>query len=179
MMMLEIDPPDLQPTLVGRNILIRPLQADDWAGLFAVAADPLIWELHPFHTRWQEPVFRKFFDEALSWQSSFAFIERATGAIIGSSRYHGHDPVAREIEIGWTFLARRYWGGSTNAEVKRLMLDHAFTFVDCVIFVIGESNWRSQGAMRKIGGVLRDQIVDKIIDGTVYRNVVFEIRKAG
>jgi RimJ/RimL family protein N-acetyltransferase len=33
---------------------------------------------------------------------------------------------AREIEIGWTFLARRHWGGHINGEIKRLMLIHAF-----------------------------------------------------
>ena len=119
-------PPDLQPTLIGPSVLIRPLRADDWQGLYAVASDPLIWELHPAHTRWQEPVFRAFFEEALSWQSSFAFVDRATGAIIGSSRYHGYSPDTGEIEIGWTFLARCHWGGATNTEVKSLMLDHAF-----------------------------------------------------
>ncbi len=175
--MTDTPPPDLQPTLTGPTVLIRPLSAEDWEGLFAVASDPLIWELHPFHTRWQEPVFRAFFEEALSWRSSFAFVDRATGKIIGSSRYHGHSPEAGEIEIGWTFLARSHWGGATNAEVKRLMLDHAFTFADCVIFQAGATNWRSQGAMRKIGGKLRDGTFDKVVHGITYPHVVFEIRK--
>jgi RimJ/RimL family protein N-acetyltransferase len=64
-----------------------------------------------------------------------------------------------EIEIGWTFIVRSHWGGPTNREVKRLMLDHAFTFVDTVIFWVGEENWRSQGAMTKIGGVKRDRLL--------------------
>jgi GNAT acetyltransferase-like protein len=82
----------------------------------------------------------------------FVFVDRKTGRLIGSSRYYGHEPEIGEIEIGWTFLARSHWGGATNREVKRLMLDHAFTFVDTVIFWVGEENWRSQGAMTKIGG---------------------------
>ena len=79
-----------------------------------------------------------------------------TDASIGSSRYYGYEPELSEIEIGWTFLARSHWGGRANREVKRLMLDHAFTFVDTVIFWVGDENWRSQGAMTKIGGVKRE-----------------------
>ena len=169
--------PNLQPTLTGPNVLIRPLRADDWAELYAAAADPLIWEVHPVHDRWQEPVFRAFFEAGLATESGFTVIDRANGAIIGTSRYGGYDPIKREIEIGSTFIARSHWGGVTNAEMKRLMLDHAFTFVDCVIFQVGETNWRSQGAMKKIGGVLRDGFIDKVLHGVTYRHVVFEIRK--
>ena len=63
------------------------------------------------------------------------------------------------------------------AELKRLMLDHAFTFVDCVTFQVGETNLRSQSAMRKIGGVLRDETSDVTLDGITYRHLIFEIRK--
>jgi RimJ/RimL family protein N-acetyltransferase len=61
-----------------------------------------------------------------------------------------------EIEIGWTFFARSHGGGRANREVKRLMLDHAFTFVDTVVFWVGDENWRSQGATTKIGGIKRE-----------------------
>ncbi len=171
--------PDLQPTLTGPTVLIRPLRADDWEELYAVAADPLIWEQHPAYTRWKERVFRAFFDEALSWQSSFVFNDCANGRIIGSSRYCQTYADEGEIEIGWTFLARSHWGGATNAEIKRLMIDHAFTFADCVIFQVGETNWRSRGAMTKIGGKLREGYIDKVLHGVTYRHVVFEIRKLG
>jgi N-acetyltransferase len=168
---------NLQPILLGETVLIRPLIGDDWDALFAAASDPLIWEGHPVHNRWQEPVFRSFFDGGMATKSAFAFVDRKSGAIIGTSRYGGYNPDKREIEIGWTFLARSHWGGATNAEVKRLMLDHAFTFVDCATFEVGETNWRSQGAMRKIGGKLRDGLVARTLGGITYEHVVFEIRK--
>lgn len=123
--------------------------------MFAAASDPLIWELHPVRDRYTEPVFRQFFESAIACKSAFAFVERTTSSIIGSSRYHGYNAERSEIEIGWTFLIRRHWGGSTNREVKRLMLHHAFTFVDTVIFWVGETNARSQRAMEKIGGTRR------------------------
>jgi N-acetyltransferase len=80
-------------------------------------------------------------------------VERATGEIVGASRFHGFDAEQSVIEIGWSFLARRCWGGRYNGEMKRLMLQHAFATVERVIFVIGPENRRSRRAVEKIGGV--------------------------
>ena len=169
--------PDLQPTLVGPRVIVRPVVPADWEEMFAAAADPEIWALHPVFDRYKEPVFRAFFAGALACGSAFSFVDRQSGKVVGSSRYHGHDPAAREIEIGWTFLARDYWGGSYNAEVKRLMLDHAFSFVETVVFWVGEKNRRSQRAMEKIGGVRRPELQLRFLDGKTHAHVVFEIRK--
>lgn len=146
--------PNLQPTLVGALVELRPLRADDWDALFAVASDPLIWEQHPSWDRFKEPVFREFFQGALDSQGAFVVLDRATGATIGSTRYYGYDATKREVEIGWTFLARSHWGGKYNGEMKQLLLQHAFQFVDRVIFVIGQNNVRSRRAVEQIGGVL-------------------------
>lgn len=169
--------PDWQPMLIGPTVILRPMAADDWKEMFVAASDPLIWALHPARDRHREPVFRRFFEEGLASASAFAIVERATGAIIGSSRYQGFDSERREVEIGWTFLVRRHWGGETNREVKRLMLDHAFRWADCVIFRVGETNWRSRGAMEKIGGRLRDGLIQIEVDGVPQPYVVYEIRR--
>ena len=107
---------------------------------------------------------------------AFAFVDRTTGRVIGSSRYHGYHAEIGEVEIGWTFLARSHWGGATNREVKRLMLDHAFTFTDTAIFWVGEHNWRSQGAMTKIGGLKREGLFTRALSGDT-RYFIFEITK--
>lgn len=168
--------PDLQPTLIGPRILIRPVTAADWPQMFAAASDPEIWAVHPARNRYQEPVFRDFFDAALASGSAFAFVNRQTDTVVGSSRYYEHDPAKSEIEIGWTFLARAFWGGSYNAEIKKLMLDHAFTFVNTVIFWVGETNWRSQRAMEKVGGVRRAGVFTRS-PGPPSPHVIFEITK--
>ncbi len=142
---------ELQPTLTGALVTLRPLRADDFDALFAVAGDPLIWEQHPASDRWQEPVFRRFVADGLASGGALIVFDNATGNVIGSSRYHGYDADRSEIEIGWTFLARSHWGGRYNGEMKRLMLDHAFRFVDRVLFLIGPDNIRSQRAVERIG----------------------------
>jgi RimJ/RimL family protein N-acetyltransferase len=150
---MESMPFDLQPCLRGDLLELRPLRADDFPDLLAVASDPLIWEQHPESDRYQEAVFRTFFQGALDSGGALVALDRKDGRVIGSSRYHGHDEAKSEVEIGWTFLARSHWGGRYNGEMKRLMLGHAFRFVRSVIFRIGPHNLRSQRAVEKIGAV--------------------------
>jgi hypothetical protein len=113
---------DLQPYLVGELVELRPLRPEHWDSLYAVASDPLIWAQHPATDRYKEEVFREFFREALESRGAFVVLDRKTQRVIGSSRYFGFDREKREIEIGWTFLARSHWGGRYNGEMKRLML---------------------------------------------------------
>lgn len=144
---------DLQPTLQSDHLLVRPLTAEDQADLFNVACDPLIWEQHPAKERATAEGFAKFFAQSLATGGALLVSDRQTGAVIGSSRYFGYDETASEIEIGWTFLSRQYWGGKTNAELKKMMLEHAFQYVNSVVFLVAPENYRSQRAMEKIGGV--------------------------
>lgn len=146
-------PFDLQPTLKGELLTLRPLRPEDFHDLYAVAADPLIWEQHPNRDRHREEVFRQFFHEALESGGALIVIDSDSDQVIGSSRYHAYDPEKSEIEIGWTFLARSRWGGLYNREMKQLMLRHAFRFVKKVVFLVGPQNLRSQRALEKIGAV--------------------------
>jgi RimJ/RimL family protein N-acetyltransferase len=151
---------ELQPTLSGELVTLRPRTPDDFTALYALAADPLIWEQHPARDRYQPEVFRAFFDEAMASGGALIATDAKEGQVIGGSRYHGYNPEQSEIEIGWTFLARRYWGGKYNGEMKDLMLRHAFTFVDRVIFLIGPENYRSQRAVEKIGALPTKNRID-------------------
>lgn len=164
-------PFDLQPTLKGELLELHPLRPDDFDVLYAVAADPLIWEQHPASNRYEEAVFRDYFRGALDSGGAFLVLDAATGRVIGSTRFHGYDEAKSEIEIGWTFLARSHWGGSYNREMKTLLLAHAFRYVSSVVFLVGPKNLRSQKAMEKIGGV-RDGMRP---DGRGGESVVFRI----
>lgn len=165
---------DWQPTLDGETISLRPLGAKDFDGLFRVAADPLIWEQHPEPTRYREDVFRRFFDGAMASGGALLVTDRSTGEILGSSRYYDHDPAARAVTIGYTFLARSHWGGSTNREMKRMMIDHAFRLVDTIWFTVGRDNHRSRRAMEKIGGRL-SHTTEKVVDGVVSFSMHYRI----
>ena len=148
---------DRQPTLAHPTVRLRPATAEDWPALFSAARDPAIWAGHPAHDRWREPVFRAFFEEGLASGGLLVAIEPGSGAIIGSSRYDLARVAAGEVEIGWTFLVRRHWGGTTNHAMKALMVGHALQQVERVVFVIGETNLRSRTAIARIGAVPDDR----------------------
>lgn len=146
-------PFDAQPVLTGELVTLRPLCPGDFDALYVVAADPRIWEQHPAPDRHEEARFREFFRDALASGGALIALDRSSQRVIGSSRYHGYDPARREVEIGWTFLARSHWGGRYNGEIKRLMLAHAFRSVERVVFLVGPRNVRSQRAVERIGGL--------------------------
>jgi RimJ/RimL family protein N-acetyltransferase len=164
-------PFDRQPHLRGDLLELRPLRQDDFDALYAVAADPLLWEQHPEPDRHREEVFRAFFRAAMESGGALVAVDLADGRVIGSSRYHGYDEKASEVEVGWTFLARSHWGGVYNGQMKRLMLGHAFRSVRSVVFLVGPHNLRSRRAVEKIGGVL----AGTRRDGSGRESVVYRI----
>ena len=152
-----------QPTLVGKLVEARPLVKEDFVGLHAAAADPLLWGQHPDKDRWREDIFRAYFDDHLSSGGALAIVELASGALIGATRYDNFDPEQSEVEIGWTFLARPYWGGAYNADLKRIMLEHAFKSVHTVVFLVDENNRRSRRAVEKLGAVENGRRRDMVL----------------
>ncbi|HUK74089.1 MAG TPA: GNAT family N-acetyltransferase [Candidatus Bathyarchaeia archaeon] len=164
-------PFDLQPTLKGKLLELRPLRADDYDALYAVASDPLIWEQHPAKDRCTPAGFKEFFRKTLNSGGALIALDSKNGRVVGTSRYHRYDPETSEIEVGWTFLAPSHWGGAYNGEMKELMLRHAFRFVDRVVFLVAPENLRSQKAVEKIGGVL----VGSRVNSEGLASVLFEM----
>lgn len=169
---------ELQPTLEGRLIALRPLAREDFDSLHTAAADAAIWEQHPEPDRWRREVFQRYFDSGIESGGALAVIDIETGRIIGSSRYCNLKPDEREVEIGWTFLERAYWGGEYNRELKSLMLGHAFRFVERVVFVVGKDNLRSRKALEKIGARLLREFSRSLPDGSQSRHVIYAIERS-
>lgn len=143
---------NLQPEhLEDELIKIIPLQESDFEMLYKVASDPEIWKNHPTKNRYQKEVFKQFFDSGVASNSAFLIYDKLSGALIGSTRFYDFDPVNATIVIGFTFLAKKYWGGKYNRAMKQLLIDYAFQHVSTVLFHIGESNIISQKAVAKIG----------------------------
>ena len=134
------------------------MRAEDFEPLYAVASDPLIWEQHPDWDRFRRHVFSDLFDSGLRSGGALVALDAASGAVIGSSRFYDWNPLQREVAIGYTFLARRCWGGTYNPEMKRLMLTHAFGFARRVWFHVGARNHRSRRAMANIGATLSHEV---------------------
>lgn len=166
---------ELQPTLTGELVEVRPLRREDFDELFRAASDPLIWELHPDRERYTKEGFTRYFESGMASGSALVVVDRKTGRIIGSSRYH--DVTREKVEVGFTFLERAYWGGAYNGELKKLMLDHAFRFVKRVLLVVGEENLRSRRAVEKIGGKLIGREIRTMANGAVVPHVIYAVER--
>jgi len=142
---------EFQPGLSGQILQLRPLVAADLEPLSEVAADPLIWDQHPDKSRSTHAGFKAFFANALESRGTMVAIDREPQTIIGCSRFHTYREPHSDVTIGYTFLSRSHWGGAYNSEMNRLMLDHAFRFVQTVRFLIAEQNLRSRRAIEKLG----------------------------
>ena len=170
---------DLQPSIHDGLIRVEPLRAGDFEALYAVASDPLIWEQHPSKNRYQRDVFAGYFESGLKSGGALRVIDATHDELIGSSRYYDLDEAARKVSIGYTFLARNCWARGFNQALKKLMLNHAFKFVDRVTFHVGRDNWRSRKAMEKLGGVYIGEETMAYVPGEQANlNVVFKIDAA-
>ena len=142
---------DFQPSLAGPTLALRPLAPDDFEALHAAASDPEVWAGHPARNRFEREAFTPYFAFLVEAGGTLAILDRASGTIIGCSRYYVAPDEPDAISIGFTFLARAWWGGAANFELKRLMLDHAFRSFPEVWFHIAPTNIRSQKATAKLG----------------------------
>lgn len=165
---------NLQPTISNELITIKPLQENDFDALFTIASDELLWEQHPNNDRYKKEVFQVFFDNAIQSKGAFIVINNKTNEIIGSSRYYELNEVESSVIIGYTFISREYWGTNYNASLKKLMIDYAFQFLNKIHFHVGDTNYRSQKAVEKLGAIKISELPN---DTSLKTNWLYELKK--
>lgn len=167
----------LQPTLESEMVVLAPLQPHNFERLFKVASDPEIWAQHPNKNRYERTIFENFFEGALASGGAFLIIDKKTGEVAGSTRFYRWDEDENSLFIGYTFYAKKFWGSGLNADVKNLMLNYIFKFVDVVKFHVGAENFRSRRAMEKLGAVLHGTAMVAYYGEPDRENVEYRIRK--
>lgn len=165
---------NIQPSLSNELISIRPINKNDFDALFEIASDKLLWEQHPNKDRYKKEVFQVFFENAINSNGACVVINNSDQKIIGSSRYYNLNEESSVIVIGYTFIARAYWGTNFNKSLKNLMINYAFQFVDTIQFHVGETNYRSQKAVEKIGAKKIGELPD---DTSPKTNWLYELKK--
>ncbi len=168
---------DLQPLLENEFILARPLKEEDFELLYSVASDPLIWDQHPNKNRYQKSEFQNFFKGAMDSLGAYIVFNKESGEAIGGSRFYGWNPKDASILIGYTFFARDQWGKNNNKYLKTLMIDHAFTFAEKIIFHIGATSLRSQKSIVKFGARKVGEETVEYFGEAPKLNYVYEIKK--
>ena len=171
-------PFNLQPTTLNNgNIKLVPLQDSDFERLFKVASDPKIWEQHPNPNRYKKEDFSVYFKGAITSKGAFIILDSKTDEVIGCSRFYDYDEEKSVVLIGYTFIGTRFWGQKINNQMKFLMMNHAFPFVNKIHFHVGGSNKRSQIAMERLGGIKIDEQMVEYFGESPKLNFVYEICK--
>ena len=168
---------NLQPFLESELLIARPLLESDFDILYQAASDPLVWDQHPNKNRYKKPEFQNFFKGAMESKGALIVLNKLTGKVIGSSRFYNWAEADRSLYIGYTFFSRENWGKDYNRYLKTLMLNHAFTFAEKVIFHIGAENFRSQRSIEKLGAEKTGKEEVEYYGEPSRLNFVYEIEK--
>jgi RimJ/RimL family protein N-acetyltransferase len=169
--------------LEGRRVRLEPLTMAHHAGLVEVGLDEAIWRYVPQVMRTPDDM-RAYIEAALEAQATgaalpFATVDRASGRVMGSTRFFNIDRAHRRLEIGWTWLGLAWQRTAANTEAKYLMLGHAFETLECirVEFKTDSLNERSRAALLRIGateeGTFRNHMI--MPDGRIRHSVYYSI----
>lgn len=146
-------------TLEGPTIQLRPMQWEDADALVAAAADGELWRL-PFTVVPSADTVQGYMATALKGRDAgtvipFVVVHKASGQVIGSTRFWKVDREHRKLEIGSTWYGTSWQRTRVNTEAKRLMLGHAFEVLHCVRVQLTTDilNERSQRAIERLGAV--------------------------
>ena len=167
----------IQETLSNENIILRPLQDNDLEALFLQAKIKEIWSQHPNKNRYKREVFENFFLGAIESEGAFVIIDKPTDQIIGSTRFYDHNEKESSIYIGYTFYGKDFWGKNYNSQVKEMMLNYIFEFVEIVNFHVGSENLRSKKAMEKLGAENLGEMMVAYFGEESKRNILYQISK--
>lgn len=170
--------------LTGTHTRLEPLTREHVAPLTSIGLDPDLWQWTIAQVRTPADMVA-YIENALSEQAQghalpFATIDRATGAVVGSTRFGAIDRQHRRVEIGWTWIGRPWQRTAINTEAKYLMLRHAFAEMSCVRVELKTDalNHRSRNAIRRIGaieeGILRSHMITAggRVRDTVYYSIL-------
>ncbi|WP_256737147.1 GNAT family N-acetyltransferase [Pseudomonas gingeri] len=173
----------LTRALEGQRLLLRPLQFDDADALVRAAQDGELWNL-PFTVVPSHATVEQYIRAALNGREAgtvmpFVIVLKASGEVIGSTRFWKIDRTYRKLEIGSTWISAGWQKSFVNTETKYLMLRHAFEDLECVRvqFTTDEINARSRAAILRLGarqeGIVRNERI--MPDGRKRNSVRFSI----
>jgi N-acetyltransferase len=172
----------VQPVLEGSHVLLRPMLREDGPAIVNAAGDGKLWEL--FYTSVPSAEEIEAYLDAAEREASFGrampfvVIDKASGKLVGATRYMRMKPDARRLEVGTTFYAMSVQRSAINSETKLLLLTHAFEVMDCLCVQLRTDalNFQSQRAIERLGakkdGVLRNH---SILNGRIRDTVVYSI----
>ena len=155
--------------LEGEVVRLEPMTLEHLDGLWEAGKDEALWELIPTNVASIDDM-RKYVESALADRGRgvalpFVTVERASGKVIGSTRFGNIDTANLRAEIGWTWITPAFQRTAVNTEAKLLMLTHAFETWKCIRVELKTDalNERSRAAIKRLGateeGIFRKHMI--------------------
>ena len=158
--------------LVNGSFSLVQTKKSHFEKLYLIASNPIIWAQHPKKKKRKKNKFEEFFNKAIKNKlGCFSIFDKKYNKIFGSTRFYSYDENNKSVRIGYTFIAPEYWGTSTNKQIKEMMLDYIFQYLDNVYFDIGDHNLRSRKATEKLGATLFTNNGDGMVVYLLNKNI--------
>ena len=136
-------------------VLLRQTLREDFEGLYKQGGHQIIWKQHSEKDRYKKDKFLEYFISGIkSKYGSLTIINKKENKIVGWTRLYDFKEKDLSIKLGYTFIGKEYWGSNINYNVKKLILDYIFSFLNTVYFDVFERNIRSKRSVIKLGGIL-------------------------
>lgn len=143
------------PVLETHRLRLEPLSPAHLDELVAVGNNDELWAKvasgNPFGTT----------DGARAWfaaadapdRLAFVMVDRASGAVVGSTQLYDIDLPNRKLEVGKTFVSPAYWRTYVNTHSKFLVFRYAFEEMNVqrIQLRVGAPNERSRRAIERLG----------------------------
>ena len=172
--------------LEGNFVKLLPLTESHKSEVLDAASDGKLWELW-YTSVPSSDTLDSYMGFALKQKSEglalpFVIVEKATGKVVGSTRFCSVDAPNRRVEIGYTWYSQSVQRTGINTECKYLLLQHAFETLDAIAveFKTNLFNFPSRNAILRLGakqdGILRNHRIDRM--GNIRDTVIFSILKS-
>lgn len=164
-----------------QSVSVKTLDSGEVPAVAAAICDPEGWYARKLDIKTQT-------DCELLLKNSLKSYSRGTvhplyysinSEVAGITRLKKLDPGDRCLEIGGTWVAKKWQRSHVNTEVKLALLDYCFDQLSCmrVEFRIDEENTVSRVSIEQLGAVLEGCMRDRIIrpDGSTRNCLLFSI----
>lgn len=140
------------------KVLLRPIEENDFAAFLSLAQDEGMWNYFTLNLadrdhlqKWMDAAFA---DKAAGTRRAFTIIDKATNEIAGSSSMGNISYHDLRLEIGWSWLGKKFRSSGVNFHAKYSMMRYAFDEMNFerIEFKTDNLNERAKQGLRKIGG---------------------------
>ena len=172
--------------LENDDVILKPVELSDVDGYCEIAFDIDIWDFTTGklcnRNDTIEYVEKGIQDRIDKKRLMFTIFSKKDNSIAGSSSFGNISEKDGRLEIGWTWLAKKYHGKGLNQSCKKLLVNYAFDVLKAerVEFKTDTLNKKARKALLKIGcveeGILRSHTL--MHDGRRRDTIFYSILKS-